>query len=276
MDLLKRRLTMLPKEEPYIVFADPVVEEFCANAFGDGVGLTKRRARKVTTDQFKTALAGFSDRTLISSFDEFRYFLHVTEAGLWQNCSALAYITLPKSCSVIWNNSFNGCAALERINLERIMMLRQQAFSGCSSLRIEINMPDLADVSGTVGLEYGTFQNSGITKVSNLGHVSNLGQYGFFQNCPNLTEVRVPKTVTRIGDLTFYQCPSLVTLILLPTNPPTLATTRAIGGATGRKIYVPYSSDHSILSAYKSAQNWSNFEDDIFELNQDGTVPDEV
>ena len=180
---------------------------------------------------------------------------------------------IPKSCSVILNNSFNGCAALERINLERITMLRQQAFRGCSSLRIEVNMPDLADVNETIGLEYSTFQNSGITKVSNLGHVSNLGQYSFFQNCPNLTEVRVPKTVTGIGDLTFYQCPSLVTLILLPTNPPTLAATRAIGGATGRKIYVPYSSDHSILSAYKSATGWQDNASQIYELNPDGTIP---
>lgn len=272
---MKRRLMMLPKDEPYIQFADPVAEEFCANAFGDGVGLTKRMARKVTTAQFKTALSAFSDRESITSFDEFRYFVHVEEAGSWRGCSLLSSIILPHSCTYLDWSTFNGCTSLTSVNLDRIMIMRGAAFLDCTNLRIVVDMPFLTNLNQTVGLEYQGFSRSGITKVVNLGTVRNLGQYSFFQGCPNLTEVWLPKTIINIERFSFYQCPSLVSLVVLATTPPSLYNATAIGGAANRKIYVPYSSDHSILDSYKAAPSWSNLENAILELNPDGTVPDE-
>lgn len=276
MDLLKRRLMMLPKYEPYIRFADPYAEAFCANAFGDGVGVTKRMARKVKTDRFKTALENFQDRTLITSFDEFRYFNHVAEAGKWKDCTLLTSITLPKSCNHLEAEAFMNCTSLERINFDWVQTMRYRAFMNCTSLQIDVVIPNLNNVNDNYGMDYDMFNSSGVTKVLNLGTVRDLGGYSSFRNCQNMTEAWVPETVIKIGDLTFYQCPNLMAIILLPETPPTLVATRAIGGATGRKIYVPYSADHSILNAYKTADKWSTFENDFVELNPDGTVPTEL
>lgn len=273
MDLLKRRLMMLPTDEPYIRFADPVAEEFCATSFGDGVGLTKRKARKVTTAQFKTELAGFADRTQITSFNEFKYFDHVREAGNWSGCSLLASITLPRSVTLINWNAFENCTALESINLSNIVNLRGRAFYGCTNLRIVVDIPNLQNVSASTSIDYEAFRQSGITKVANLGTITSLGSYSSFAVCPNLTEIWIPRTVKNIERFSLYQDPSLVTVVVLATTPPSLYNAAAIGGAADRKIYVPYSSDHSILDSYKAAPSWSSLANAIFELNPDGTVP---
>lgn len=261
---------MLQKDEPYIVFADPYAEAFCANAFGDGVGLTKRRARKVTTAQFKTALAAFADRTSITSFDEFRYFKNVTETGRWKDCSLLASITLPRRCTELSNGSFENCSALERINLGHIEKMQVRSFYGCTNLRIVVDMPMLSN-----RLSYETFRGSGITKVTNLGTVTDIGEYCFFANCANLTEIWLPATLRSIARVSMYRCSALTTLVILAETPPTLVA-RAIDGASGMKIYVPYSADHSILDAYKAAENWTTYANNIVELNPDGTVPTEL
>lgn len=270
---MQRRLMMLPKDEPYIVFADPVAEEFCATAFGDGVGLTKRNARKIKTAQFKTALAEFQDRTSITSFDEFRYFNHVGEAGAWTGCSLLTSITLPKSCTYLNWSAFKGCSSLTKINLENVAKMRGMAFMDCTNLRIAVNMPNLINITDTLGVDYQCFARSGITKVEKLGSITDIGPYSFAQGCGELKEVWLPKTIAKIGNLSFYQCNALESLVVLAINPPELYNDLAIGGAANRKIYVPYSSDHSIIAAYKSAPTWSVLESAIYELNQDGTIP---
>ena len=39
------------------------------------------------------------------------------------------------------------------------------------------------------------------------------------------------------------------------------------GNASGRKIYVPASDDDSIINAYKAAQCWSDYANDIEEYD---------
>lgn len=276
MDLLKRRLMMLPKSEPYIRFADPVIAEFCATEFGDGIGLTKRVARKITTTRFVEALENFEQKTDVESFDEFKYFVNVRESGSWMGCTELHSIVLPKSCKLIARQAFEGCVSLTEIDLSRIENLRARAFRNCTNLQMVIDVPRLTNISTTLGAEYEAFRHSGITKVTDLGAISNIGTYNFFAECPNLTEVWLPKTINFIGRGSLYACNSLQTLVVLATTPPELeyvSNFPTIGGAQGRKIYVPYSADHSIINEYKSSGNWTIYAEDIYELNPDGTVP---
>lgn len=69
----------------------------------------------------------------------------------------------------------------------------------------------------------------------------------------------IPSTVTEIKDYACNgTCPKKIHL--LPTTPPTLVNSRALNvNSSISKIYVPYSADHSILDAYKTATNWSSF-----------------
>lgn len=79
-----------------------------------------------------------------------------------------------------------------------------------------------------------------------------------FSGCMNLVRITIPLTVTSIGTYAFSSCYGLKELHLKPTTPPTLSATSSISSLQAWcTIYVPYSADHSILEAYKTATNWS-------------------
>ena len=74
-----------------------------------------------------------------------------------------------------------------------------------------------------------------------------------------LVEVTIPDTVTSIGSNLFHNS-RLAKIHLKPTTPPTLANTNSFPNLPNEaKFYVPYSEGHSILTAYQTATNWSNF-----------------
>lgn len=128
---------------------------------------------------------------------------------------------------------------------------------------------------------YAVQQNYSLKKISLPKSLTSIGAQ-LFRQCYSLTDVfiprvssfsaqtfyrgnalqyfTIPKTVTSIGAEAFYQCYSLKELHLLPITPPSLANTNAFTSIPSDCIfYVPYSDDHSILNAYKTATNWSTF-----------------
>ena len=82
----------------------------------------------------------------------------------------------------------------------------------------------------------------------------------------------IPATVTSILATAFAYNGYLQQIHLLPETPPTLSNTNAFSSQTSATntciFYVPYSSDHSILNAYKTASNWSTFADKMQEQPQ--------
>lgn len=216
--LLNRRRAMLSalEVEEYIIFADPVVEQICANQWGDGIGLKPSQAAKVTSlaDVFK-------GNTTITSFDELQYFTSLTALGtsatITQNthsqffgCKALTSITFPPSLTMIGSYSFYGCTSLSNISgLESVTVLGREAFVSCKSLSIEVNLPNLTAIYD------GAFKLSAITKVLSLGSITALTcsrDYGVFQSCTALTSVVLPNTLTNIQQYAFYGCTALTTV----------------------------------------------------------------
>lgn len=81
-----------------------------------------------------------------------------------------------------------------------------------------------------------------------------------FYECSVLTTLTIPSGVTSIADQAFYNCRGMAEYHLKPTTPPTLSNTNAFQNIPSDcVIYVPYSSDHSILTAYQSATNWATY-----------------
>lgn len=90
-----------------------------------------------------------------------------------------------------------------------------------------------------------------------LGDVSRIGDYAF-TTCYALMIITVSDSVTNIGNSAFSACRSMFEYHFKPTTPPTLGGSSAFSNIPSDcKIYVPYSADHSILDAYKTATNWS-------------------
>ena len=75
--------------------------------------------------------------------------------------------------------------------------------------------------------------------------------------------VEIPSTVTSIAASAFNASYALKEIHVKATTPPTLANTNAFSinnsNAASCVMYVPYSEDHSILTAYQTATNWSTF-----------------
>ncbi|MBO7731576.1 MAG: leucine-rich repeat protein [Methanobrevibacter sp.] len=90
--------------------------------------------------------------------------------------------------------------------------------------------------------------------------IGSSANYKFITGVLYCRKLVIPPTVTTINDYALTDNYGLTELHFQSTSVPTLANSRALGGyPSGRKIYVPYSEDHSILDAYKTATNWSTF-----------------
>ena len=77
--------------------------------------------------------------------------------------------------------------------------------------------------------------------------------------CESLTSVIIPNSVTSIGDMAFYECSSLKTIIALPATPPTTwpGALTFEGVPQDAIVYVPYGTSE----AYSQANEWSYFTD---------------
>jgi hypothetical protein len=97
---------------------------------------------------------------------------------------------------------------------------------------------------------------------------------GCLRACTSLTSLEIPNLVTYIGNAALYGSTSLSIVVLRPTSVPTLGSSNVFNQLSqSLKIYVPYSSDHSVLAAYKAANYWSAKASIIYELDQNGNIP---
>ena len=76
----------------------------------------------------------------------------------------------------------------------------------------------------------------------------------------SLTRITVPENVTEIEEYAFAYCVAMKRITLKPKTPPSLANINAFGSIPSDcLIHVPYSSDGSIINAYKTATNWRSY-----------------
>lgn len=93
-----------------------------------------------------------------------------------------------------------------------------------------------------------------------------------YSNTYGLLTVEVPATVERIDSRGLYLYGGSV-VKMKSNTPPTIAS-NFVSNTSSTKIYVPYSADHSILNAYKTESVWSNYASKIFELDENGEIPE--
>lgn len=111
----------------------------------------------------------------------------------------------------------------------------------------------------------GTFSSMPNSSITGYGAASNFREVWI--ESPNLTSIGT------------YFCRNMQNLERVVVNvpaPPTLGTNPFDTTNNTFKIYVPYSADHSILDAYKTASRWSTYASRMYELNQDGTIPEPI
>lgn len=221
--IISRLRNMDSVTDQYIQFADPNVKSICATNWGADGEVTFAQAAAVTGISTK-----FRANANINTFNELKYFTGLTtitggtsnSSGAFYNCTNLKSVILPNSVTAINGYSFSTCTNLESINLHRsITAIQTNAFFYDSNLSGEINLPNLT----TLGLN--AFTKTGITKVKNLGGITSLGgnaaaSYGTFGNCPNLTEITLPATLTSTGNYNIQKCTALKRVIIESSATP--------------------------------------------------------
>lgn len=142
------------------------------------------------------------DVSLITSFDEFQYFLSIDRVPVsaFEECSTMTSITLPSSIASIDKWAFAYCTGLTSLVLpEKVAVIGANAFynSGIES----ISIPDGVQViDDGAFLDYNGFTSS-ITLPSSLRHI---GYASFSSN--GFTSVEIPNSVVYIGDYAFEGC----------------------------------------------------------------------
>ena len=172
----------------------------------------------------------------------------------FDGCSSLTSITIPNSVTSIGTFVFNGCSNLTNITIPKDMVeLQKCIFQSCSKLT-NIVIPN-----NITSIGEGAFWNCTSLRDVTIGNsVTSIGNDAF-ENCTSLTSVTIPDSVTSIGKYAFYSCASLEKVYCKPITPPSGDPEMFIGNASDRKIFVPIAS----VEAYKSAQYWSDYADQI-------------
>ncbi len=179
----------------------------------------------------------------------------------------------------IGDNAFSGCSSLESVDISgNVMSIGYQAFAGCSSLESLIIPSEVTSIGesafqGCSGLtsikvpesvsSIGRFAFkgcSGLTSVSISEGVKNIGDYAF-QSCSNLTIITIPSSVTSFGFQPFMFCANLTSIIVLATNPPTLAGDN-LGVVRDVLLHVPDIQAYANWGGFTDIRNVANYKPD--------------
>lgn len=153
-----------------IEFKDPYVKTICVAAWdtdGDSE-LSYVEATAITTLGTK-----FKGNTLIESFEELKYFTHLTsiDDDTFNACTALTSIQIPASVETIGLRAFKKCSSLANITFEKGSILKD--IKGGSKM-----------ASDYMSIDY----------------------YGAFSDCSALTAIEIPASVESIGVAAFPLC----------------------------------------------------------------------
>ena len=147
----------------------------------------------------------------IKIFDEFRYFIGLTELGssCFANCTNLTSIVVPEGVTSLGDQCFFSCSRLTSIVIpESVTSLGSNCFFSCSKLT-GIVIPE-----GVTIINSGCFNNcSSLTSIVIPEGVTSLGDQ-CFANCTNLTSIVISESVTRLGDSCFFNYSDLTSIVI--------------------------------------------------------------
>ena len=150
---------------------------------------------------------------------------------------------------------FMGSSAIKYISIPKGM--HNCHIEGSQRLLRKFIMPSLEPYSGTA-ITVKPYEANCLTHYYVGGTYATIAT----DHCRSsaLKKLWIPSTVTSIAATAFAYNYYLEEVHIEAETPPTLANVNAFSSVPSACIfYVPYSADHSILEAYKTATNWSTY-----------------
>ena len=164
------------------------------------------------------------ESTALESVDLSNTNVTIMKDGVFYNNKSLTSIKLPNKLQNFWDNAFNGCTSLNNIVMpSTVVGIHNNVFEGCTSLsNVTFN-----DSYTTLG--HHVFKNCPLAAVTFPNTLNSIGEYAFentklntvdlsntqitslpngcFFICENLSDVKLPKDLTDIGNNAFISTP---------------------------------------------------------------------
>ena len=213
----------------------------------------------------------------------------VTQIGhyAFHYCHALSWVSFPDSLQNIGEYAFQYCHALKEVRFpEGVTTLQRYCFQECHAIE-QIHLPDSITSMGEHTFSYNYNLRSinipaGLTSIPNglcyrcyalesieiPEHIVQVGDDAFYE-CFRLKEVKFHADIHTIRNGSFRYCRAMRNYYCYRTEPPNLTSSNVFNDIPGNcVIWVPKSTDRTVLTAYKTASNWSNYANYMAEMEE--------
>lgn len=173
-----------------------------------------------------------------------------TKAALLKKC------TIPATVTSLPNRCFDETYNLQTLIIpDSVTEIGQYVFNYSGAQHIQLS-------DSITSISKYAFSASYVRSITVPEGVTSIEEYAFY-NCKFLSVVILPSTITEIKGAAF-RADCIKEVHIGATTPPSYSTYAVEYGS----VYVPYSSDHSVLNAYKAANGWSGISNRIYEEPQ--------
>ena len=193
-----------------ISFKDPLVKQILVDSSSPCIDLDGNGEISYEEAALATSIPDFGNSE-VTVFEEYQYFVSVTDAGSFHHSALLTDIILPKGVKTINTSAFDGCFALRSMNIpDGVTAIKAWAFNVCSSLE-SVFIPESVGI-----IEQGAFQMCGkLTSVVIPASVYRL-ETGAFNDCGSLSKVQFAgaEPPAELGEEVFSMCGNLVEIVV--------------------------------------------------------------